>query len=201
MSSSGNFQSISTLSNEDQVLFAKFAYGPAVTPPHSLVHEAFENQVDTYPSAIAAKHAGNTITYAELDLAANRLANYLIESGLTPQQRVCLVMQRSIHMIVGILAVLKSGCQYVPLDGGVVSNEALQHTLSDTGASFILVLPKFEDRVKVYATQGAHIVCLGTNQEEFSPSSRPPVRVAASHGAYAIYTSGEHIKSRSVAQT
>ncbi|KAF2445308.1 acetyl-CoA synthetase-like protein [Karstenula rhodostoma CBS 690.94] len=198
MASSGEFQSISTLSTKDQILFMRFASGTTTSTPHNVVHEAFEYQVDANPALIAAKHDGSAITYADLDIRANRLANYLIKCGLKPQQRVCLVVQRSFDMLVGILAILKSGCQYVPLDGGVVSEEALQHTLRDTNASFVLALPKFASKVIQCAPQEVHIVCLGTNREVSAPSHRPTVPVSAADGAYAIYTSGSTGKPKGV---
>ncbi|OAG08443.1 acetyl-CoA synthetase-like protein [Paraphaeosphaeria sporulosa] len=198
MASSGEFQSISSLSAKDQILFTRFASGTTVIAPHDIVHEAFECQVDAHPASIAAKHDGSTITYADLDVQANRLANYLIERGLKPKQRVCLVVQRSFEMLVGIFAILKSGCQYVPMDGGVVSEEALQHTLRDTQASFVLALPKFESKVERCAPQGVRIVCLGTKQEVSAPSHRPVVPVSAGDGAYAIYTSGSTGKPKGV---
>jgi non-ribosomal peptide synthetase component F len=191
MASSSDFQCISNLSTKDQTLFSRFASGTAAVVPHNVVHEAFERQVDENPLSIAAKYDGSTITYADLDARANRLTNYLRECGLKPKQRVCLVVQRSFEMLVGILAILKSGCQYVPMDGGVVSEEALQHTLRDTGASFVLALSKFESKVKRCAPQELHVVCLGTNLEVAAASHRPAVPVSATDGAYAIYTSGE----------
>jgi non-ribosomal peptide synthetase component F len=190
MASSSDFQCISNLSTEDQILFTRFASGTNTVVTHKVVHEAFERQVDENPLSIAAKHDGSTITYADLDVQANRLANYLRECGLKPKQRVCLVVQRSLPMLVGILAILKSGCQYVPLDGGVVSEEALKHTLRDTGAFLVLTLSKFESKVKRCATPELHVVCLGINQEAAAVSHRPAVPVSAADGAYAIYTSG-----------
>ncbi|KAF1977974.1 acetyl-CoA synthetase-like protein [Bimuria novae-zelandiae CBS 107.79] len=192
------FQNISNLSSKDQVLFTRFGCGPTAMVPHYTVHEAFEHIVDTYPSAAAAKHSGRIITYADLDVEANRLANYLIGLGLKPKQRVCLVVQRSLEMLVGIFAVLKSGCQYVPMDGGVVSDEALQHTLSDTDAFFTLCLPKFEEKVKRLARPDVRIICLGTGAERFLSSDRPTVSVNADDGAYAIYTSGSTGKPKGV---
>lgn len=193
MASFSEFQFISSLSTKDQTLFTRFASGTTAIVPHYVVHRAFESQVDANPASIAAEHDGRTITYADLDMQANRLANRLIECGLKPQQRVCLVVQRSFEMLVGIFAILKSGCQYVPMDGGVVSEEALQHTLQDTNASFVLALPKFEGKVKRCARQGVRIVCLGTNQEASAASYRPAVSISSTDGAYAIYTSGEFV--------
>lgn len=193
MTSTGEFQSISSLSVQDQILFTRFASGTTAIVSHHIVHEAFESQVDARPGSIAAQHDGSTITYAELEAQANRLANYLIDSGIKPKERVCLVVQRSFAMLVGIFAILKCGCQYVPMDGGVVSEEALQHTLRDTEAAFVLALPKFESKVKRCAANGVRIVSLGTNQELSASSHRPSVPVSAGDGAYAIYTSGKTV--------
>ncbi|KAJ4350104.1 uncharacterized protein N0V89_008725 [Didymosphaeria variabile] len=198
MGSSSEFQGISTLSTKDQILFTRFASGPTAIVPHNVVHKAFEHQVDEHPSLIAARHNGTNITYADLDVEANRLANYLIGCGLKPRQRVCLVVQRSFEMLVGIFAILKCGCQYVPMDGGVVSEEALQHTLRDTSASFVLALPKFEDKVNRCVPQEARIVCLGTNEEVSAARHRPAVSISAADGAYAIYTSGSTGKPKGV---
>ncbi|KAL5426978.1 hypothetical protein PMIN07_009995 [Paraphaeosphaeria minitans] len=198
MASPREFQSISSLSVKDQILFTSFASGATAIVSHVIVHKAFECQVDAHPTSIAAKHDRSTITYADLDVQANRLANYLIECGLKPKQRVCLVVQRSFEMLVGIFAILKSGCQYVPMDGGVVSEAALQHTLLDTDASFVLALPKFESKVERCASQGVRIVCLGTNQEVSASPHRPVVPVSTGDGAYAIYTSGSTGKPKGV---
>ena len=191
MASFDGFQCISALSTKDQKLFTRFASGAPAVVPHVIVHEAFECQVDERPTLIAAQYDGKTITYGDLDVQANRLANYLIESGLRPKQRVCLVVKRSFEMLAGALAILKAGCQYVPLDGGVVSQEALHHTLRDTDADFVLALPEFKSKIERCARQDVHIVCLGTNQDVAAASHRPAVPISATDGAYAIYTSGE----------
>jgi non-ribosomal peptide synthetase component F len=95
MASTGEFQSISSLSVQDQISFTRFASGTTAIVSHHIVHEAFECQVDARPTSIAATHDGITITYAELETQANRLANYLVQCGLKPKERVCLVVQRS----------------------------------------------------------------------------------------------------------
>ena len=190
MSSSFNIHPISNLSSEEQALFNQFGCGPSVPVPFSTVHEAFEHAVDTYPLSVAAKYAGSSITYAELDQKANRLANHLIGLGLEPKQRVCLVVQRSLDMLVGIFAILKAGCQYVPMDGGVVSEDALKHTMADTEATFVLCLPKFEGKVKKLARPNVRVFCLGTGAEDVCMPYRPSVSVSGTDGAYAIYTSG-----------
>ncbi|KAF2797820.1 nonribosomal peptide synthetase 12 [Melanomma pulvis-pyrius CBS 109.77] len=198
MGSLGLFNELSHLSPEDQILVSRLGCGPAVVAPHSTVHEAFESIVDSHPSTIAAKFEERSITYSDLDVAANRLSNYLIEAGLKPRQRVCLVVQRSFEMLVGILATLKAGCQYVPVDGGVASEQALQHILKDAEAHFVLCLPKLEDKVKRCSEIEIGMVLLGQGVEDFSSKERPHIPVSSGDGIYAIYTSGSTGKPKGV---
>lgn len=179
--------------NADSVnnsLLSQFGTGPILPVPHHVVHEAFESIVDTYPAAIAAKFGDATITYPQLDIAANRLAHVLIDSGLKPRQRVCLVVQRSFEMLTGILAILKAGCQYVPIDGGVASEQAMRHIFRDTDARYILCLPRFSDKVRECAGGNAIILALDGDTGADARTERPRVTVTARDGAYAIYTSG-----------
>jgi len=201
MGSSNLFHEISHLSPEDQVLASRFGCGPVVIAPYSTVHEAFESIVDSHPSAVATRLGDKQITYGELDAAANRLANYLIEAGLRPRQRVCLVVQRSFEMLVGIFAILKAGCQYVPVDGGVSSEQALQHILKDTEARFVLCLPKFEEKIKKCSDIEIAMVLLGQGVEDFGSKERPNVPVSSEDGIYAIYTSGMFILHGRVVST
>lgn len=190
MDSSTTFQGLDALPTDQQVLVSRFGRGPTVPVPHSTVHQAFEHAADAHPSATAATHRDKSITYSELDTAANRLANHLIDSGLQPRQRVCLVVQRSFEMLVGIFAILKAGCQYVPVDGGVASDEAIRHIMTDTACRFVLCLPKFEEKVERLAASRVVIVPLGIDVEAFTSKSRPRVEVTPADGIYAIYTSG-----------
>ncbi|KAF2854716.1 acetyl-CoA synthetase-like protein [Plenodomus tracheiphilus IPT5] len=171
-------------------LLSQFGTGPKLPVPQKSIHEAFESIVDSHPAVLAARFGNETITYRQLDTAANRLAHYLIDSGLKPRQRVCLVVHRSFEMLIGILAILKTGCQYVPIDGGVASEQALQHILHDTDSRFILCLPKYWDRLRQCARNDANVLALDTNTGAFYPTERPRVGVASTDGAYAIYTSG-----------
>ncbi|KAI8634877.1 acetyl-CoA synthetase-like protein [Xylariaceae sp. FL1651] len=189
-----SFHAIDNLSPEEQRLFNKFGRGPRVHIPFTLVHKAFENIVDNHPHVTAARHHdGTTISYQELDRRANILSNQLIGRGLRPSGRVCIVVSRSIEFLVGIIAVLKAGAQYVPLDGGIVADTALDHIFSDTGAQFVLCLNKFRAKVQPHASKvEAEIVELdGHDQRRLSGNEvRPNVSVDPSSGSYLIYTSG-----------
>jgi non-ribosomal peptide synthetase component F len=184
------FSNMSGLSLEDQSLVFQFGRGSKLPISHHTIHEAFESIVDAYPTIVAAVHGERKITYHQLDIAANRLAHHLINSGLQPKQRVCLVVQRSLEMLVGLLAILKSGCQYVPIDGGVASDQALQHIFEDTESRFILCLPKYWDRTRQFASRDTIVLELGMETGAFYSPLRPNIPVSSIDGVYAMYTSG-----------
>ncbi|GME37132.1 AMP-dependent synthetase/ligase [Neofusicoccum parvum] len=184
------FQNLESLPYHDRRQFIEFGRGRNKPRPFTLVHKAFEHIADIEPTLVAASHNGITITYGELERQANQLSNSLIQSGLQPRERVCVVVQRSISMLVAILAVLKSGCQYVPIDGGVVTEEMLAHIFSDTQAPVILCLAKFEDKVKRNTAPTQQIHVLDAAQTENYSTGRPDVDVSEKDGAYIIYTSG-----------
>ena len=186
-------QNLSSLSPEDRILFQSYGQGPKIPAPFSLVHKAIENTIDNNYMSPAVVHSGRSITYGELERDANILANRLISMGLQPRQRVCLVYQRSIPMVIAILAVLKCGCQYVPMDGGVVSDESLVHILKDTAAPVVLCLEKFYQRCKQFAPQDTFILALEDlldNSHERASDARPHAEVSTDDGVYVIYTSG-----------
>lgn len=178
------------LSLGDQIALSHFGQGPPQSVPYSKVHEAFESKVDANPHAIAGVFEHSTLTYQQLDNAANRLSNHLMLSGLEPKERVCLVVSRSLEMLIGIFAILKAGCQYVPIDGGVASDKQLAHIFNDTGALHILCLPKFQNRVEQFASPDAHVTLLTLDAHFEQSAERPIVKSSPTDGCYAIYTSG-----------
>lgn len=184
------FQGLEGLSFSDQVLFTQFGRGQEVSTPFKTIHEAFESKVDQQPNVIAVEQEGQSLTYQQLENASNGLANHLISMGLQPQQRVCLVVQRSLPMVIAMLAILKSGCQYVPADGKITADGALSHIMKDTDARFVLCLAQFEDKVRRLAPEGISIVPLESALVEPTSTQRPIPPVNGMDGAYAIYTSG-----------
>ncbi|KAH5423595.1 hypothetical protein HBI23_199020 [Parastagonospora nodorum] len=190
MDQRSRFDNMTNLSEDDQKLVFDFGSGVQASAPHHTIHGAFESIVDVHPGVLAAVHDGQKITYKQLDISANRLANYLVGSGLLPGQRVCLVVQRSLDMLVGMMAILKAGCQYVPIDGGVASDQSLRHIFEDTDARFILCLPRFWDRVNKFKGQDAIVLELGMETGAFFSPTRPGIKVSPEDGVYAMYTSG-----------
>ncbi|WP_156115396.1 amino acid adenylation domain-containing protein, partial [Xenorhabdus sp. NBAII XenSa04] len=101
---------------ERQQLLVDFNATQTVFPQNALIHQLFEAQAAHHPDAIAVMFEEQTISYGELNLRANRLAHYLIELGVRPDDRVAICVERSPEMVVGLLAILKAGGAYVPLD-------------------------------------------------------------------------------------
>lgn len=137
------------LTPSDQRFFEEYGQGPRIEPNFSLIHQAFEAQAAAHPNAIAGEHEGETITYRELNQQANRLAHVLAEHGVTTGDNVALFLQRSIPMLVGIMATLKVGAAYVPQHVGVAPEAQLRHILETTSATIILTISRLQDQVPV----------------------------------------------------
>ncbi|MBA2674223.1 condensation domain-containing protein, partial [Ramlibacter sp.] len=103
----------------------------ATFPSESCTHELFEAQARSTPNAIALVHGDQRMRYAELDAQANRLAHHLRTLGVGPDARVAVCVQRSEQMVVALLAVLKAGGGYVPLDPAYPT-ERLAYMLQDS---------------------------------------------------------------------
>ena len=94
----------------------RWQQGPSLTVPALCVHQLFELQVERSPNAIALVFADQALTYSELNARANRLAHALIARGVGPEVIVALALERSIELVVALLAILKAGGAYLPLD-------------------------------------------------------------------------------------
>ncbi|MET1537260.1 AMP-binding protein, partial [Burkholderia sola] len=102
-----------------------------------LVHRLFEQQVDERPQATALVFGDECISYAQLNRRANRLAHRLMAEGVGAEVRVGIAVERSVEMVVAVLAVLKSGAAYVPLDPGYPADR-LAHMVEDSGMACLL---------------------------------------------------------------
>lgn len=175
-----------SLSLEDQRLFARFSFGTRQRAPFACVHHAFEHHAAAQPDAVAVEHLGDAITYAELDRQANILANHLRASGVRPGVRVCLLVQRSILMVVGIIAVLKAGGAYVPLDGSIVTQSTLDYVLQDSDAKIVLTMDEYVHRVT-----NTPVFCLEDLGALTADASKPQDLSSFADPIYIIYTSGK----------
>ena len=106
-------------------------------PDERCVHRLFEAQARQTPDATALVFAEQALSYAELNVRANRLAHRLIEQGVGPDQLVGVALERGVEMIVALLAILKAGGAYVPLDPQYPADR-LAHMIEDSGIELLL---------------------------------------------------------------
>lgn len=130
-----------------QAQLEQWAQGPRALPIHGCVHHAIEAQVARAPQAIAAVGMGQRISYEQLNRQANRLAARLIERGVARGDTVALFVERSIPMLVGMLAVLKVGAAYVPQDARIVPPMQLAMVLEALTSPVILTLSNLQGAV------------------------------------------------------
>jgi len=154
-------------------------------PQGQWVHQLIEARVLAQPDAPALIFAGQLLSYAELNRRANRLAHRLIEAGVGPDVLVGLAVERSIEMVVGLLAVLKAGGAYVPLDPEYPP-ERLAYMLEDGGVKLLLT----QAHLPLPVPQGLETLVLGESTFEGYSEENPGVMLDGENLAYVIYTSG-----------
>src|SRR5579864_4149655 len=152
------------------------------------VHSWFEQQVRRHPDATAVVAGHNRLTYRELNAIANQVAHALIARGISPEKIVGICFERNEWMIVAILAVLKAGAAYLPLDPEYPPDR-LAYMLNDAGALFILTE---QSAAKQLSTNKVPMLLLDQDCELWQRQStdNPENRVPESSLAYVIYTSG-----------
>ncbi|WP_345703597.1 amino acid adenylation domain-containing protein [Pseudonocardia eucalypti] len=153
--------------------------------PPRLLHEHVEAQVRRTPDRVAVSFDGETLTYRELDERSNRLANRLVEAGVRPDGPVGVYAERSAHLVEALLAVLKSGGAYVPLEPSY-PDERVEHMIRDIDAPVLLADRPLPPRLRGIAPP---VIRLGED-DAGSGVSGPSVGMPADRLAYVIYTSG-----------
>ncbi|HWW72356.1 MAG TPA: amino acid adenylation domain-containing protein [Duganella sp.] len=171
------------------------------TPPreNTCIHDLFEAQVRLSPDATAVLSGRDSLTYRELDERANRLAHLLRERGVGPEFLVGLCVDRSLEMLVGVLAILKAGGAYVPLDPAY-PDERLHYMRKDSGVGIVLTQSVMVDRPWL---DGAEVICVDEEMFADRVSREAPARanLNADNLAYVIYTSGSTGQPKGVAIT
>ena len=162
------------------------------TPPASACAQTlFEARAAQRPDAVAVVHGDIDVGYGELNRRANRLAHRLIDSGLKPDDRVAIYLERSVAMVVAILATLKAGGAYVPLDPAYPP-ERLAYMLGDVGAHTVLTQPRLRSDLPATSAKVIELVGDDSDGEGFADGNPDPtvLGLQPDHLAYVIYTSG-----------
>ncbi|MBW4556592.1 MAG: amino acid adenylation domain-containing protein [Trichormus sp. ATA11-4-KO1] len=157
-------------------------------PQQQCIHQLFEAQVERTPDAIAVVFEDEQLTYWELNTRANQLAHYLRSLGVKPEVLVGICVERSLDMVIGLLAILKAGGAYVPLDPNY-PKERLAFILKDTQAPVLLTQASL---MEVMPQHKAQVVSLDTDWhliEQQSPDNLFS-QLTPDNLAYIIYTSG-----------
>ncbi|TSC22976.1 non-ribosomal peptide synthetase/type I polyketide synthase [Corallococcus sp. Z5C101001] len=173
------------LSEAEQTRLLTWAQGPAEDRTFAeCLHHPFEAQAERTPDAPALVFQGRTLRYQTLNAEANRLAHHLLSLGVGPGDLVGLCLQRSFELIIAVLATLKAGAAYVPLDPSY-PKARLEFMARDAGLKWILTQDATRGLV-----DGAGIPEVPLEQVRGGSESNPRVSVTGSHLAYVIYTSG-----------
>ncbi|HEX2202233.1 MAG TPA: amino acid adenylation domain-containing protein, partial [Longimicrobium sp.] len=167
-------------------------------PRDSAVHRVFESVAARTPDAVALAFEAGTLTYAELNARANRLARRLRALGAGPDTRVGVALERSPEAVAALLAILKAGGAYVPLDPDYPADR-LAFMLEDAGVSVLVAAGAVPGALAAFA---GPVVSLARDAEAVAAESSAnleDVAVAAENLAYVVYTSGSTGRPKGVA--
>lgn len=161
-------------------------------PHEKTLHQLFEAQVERTPDAIALVYEETQLTYQELNQQSNQLAHYLLEQyQVQPDEFIALCLSRNELMVVAMLAVLKSGAAYVPIDPDY-PEERIAYILRDTKTRVVLTNAIYQQKICAYSSCSVVAIDDSFNQAQFQLQTAltPTTPVTSNHLAYVTYTSG-----------
>ncbi|MEM9485370.1 MAG: amino acid adenylation domain-containing protein, partial [Cyanobacteria bacterium P01_F01_bin.116] len=187
------FQSLSSLAllssaERKQILIDWNDTAVSYPQANQCIHEIFEQQVKLAPDAVAVVYKQEQLSYQDLNNKANQLAHYLQGLGVGPDTLVGVCVERSLEMLIGLLAILKAGGAYVPVDPGY-PQERLQFMLQDAQVSVLLTQTSLLEKLPQQQTT---LFCLDRDWSEVEhySSQNLKIELTPENLAYVIYTSG-----------
>jgi amino acid adenylation domain-containing protein len=164
--------------------------------PFKCAHQMFEEQVERTPDGIAVVFEEQELTYRELNSRANQVAHFLKKLGVGGERLVGIYMGRSLEMIVGLLAVLKAGGAYLPLDPEI-PKERLSFMLAESQTPLLLTQQRY---LAELPDTNAQVICLDTQWQDVMEEGHENLlnTAAPENLAYVIYTSGSTGKPKGV---
>lgn len=174
------------LSQEDEHNIHSFNGVSKDYPYDRLIFQEFETRASEYPDKVALIFDGREMTYRSLNERANKLASLLRKKGASPDSIIGIIAERSFELIIGIMAILKSGSAYLPIDPAYPA-ERKQYIIDDSGAQILLTQNSFIEGVD-YDGVIVELVDYGIYDDE--PGENITSSAALNNLAYVIYTSG-----------
>ena len=171
---------------EKEKLLFKFNNTKVEYDKGKTIQELFEEQAARIPDNIAVVYDGKQLTYRQLNERANKLARELSERGVGPETIVGIMVERSLEMVVGIIAILKAGGAYLPIDS-TYPKERIKYMLDDSNASILLSKSKLIDRLKEFKGK---IIDLEDDNVYKKDCKSLDIVNKSENLAYIIYTSG-----------
>jgi amino acid adenylation domain-containing protein len=161
------------------------------------IHHLFEQQAERRPDSVAITYEGQQLNYRELNEKANQLAHFLRVSGVGPEARVGLCLERSLDMVIALLGVLKAGGAYVPIDPQYPSHR-ISYILKDSAAALVITTEELLSRISSVSC-GTYI-CIDICRDVIARSNKqnPVHNIDPQNTAYVIYTSGSTGEPRGV---
>lgn len=160
------------------------------------VHHLFEKQAALNPLSTAVYFQHDKITYSTLNKRANQLANYLEKQGVRPGALIAISVERSIHMIIGILGIMKAGATYIPIDPNYPQSR-ISYILHDSKPSLILTQKTLKQKLAIYKGKLITIDELN-NEPKHINTNKSRIHDGFKKLIYTIYTSGSTGKPKGV---
>ncbi|MFI7491735.1 amino acid adenylation domain-containing protein [Micromonospora echinaurantiaca] len=186
------------LAPAERRLLASWNDTAADFPREQTLHGPIEERAAATPDAVAVTFEGRSVTYAELNAAANRIAHRMRAAGVGPETLVGVCAERSVELVAGLLGVLKAGGAYLPLDPEYPADR-LAFMVTDAAAPVVLVQRQLRD---VLPDTGATVLALDDEAVwADQPTVDPASTAGPGHLAYVIYTSGSTGRPKGVPNT
>ena len=181
--------------NEKQLILGDWNATTVEFPKEKCIHQLFEEQVVKTPAVVAVRDDQREVTYTELNEKANKLARYLHDSGAEEGSLISICMERGTDLLVALLAVLKAGCTYIPLDP-IYPKDRLALILEDGNPALMITEKKLLESLPKTGTKNIFIE--ETEAYQDYPDENTSYSVTPKTVAYLIYTSGSTGKPKGV---
>ena len=183
---------IELFSDEERAELTAAWAGPVVDIEANVgAHSLFERQAAAAPDRVALRAGAISVSYGELNARANRLAHHLVEHGVSPGATAGIRLERSVDLIVAVLAVLKVGAAYVPLDPALPVDR-VAYMVEETGTAVVIATAGASGAERSSAPLAPTLVLLDRDAADIDtcPTHNPGVEISSTDLAHVIYTSG-----------